>query len=195
MKKVMSLLIAVVICCSVCAVSISEDTGIQMVAGPALDETEDVNLDDMKVGQTAHIGGFGDVVIKSVEWLDWIYSVGEDNHGGRDYYSDMEAEYLVLNVRILNTNKRPMNYLTMMGDVICDYGDGYQFKGWIRQYNEDTDRAYVYDDANISYEINPLYAGRYAICVTLPNICVDSKEPLSVTFTIGNNEFTYIHHR
>lgn len=83
----------------------------------------------------------------------------------------------------------------MIGDIICDYGDGYQFKGWYRQKESDTDAANDwYKDAQENYEIEPLYAGRYLVCVTLPNRVWTTEDPLSVTFTIGGNEFTY-HHR
>ncbi len=197
MKKVMSLLIAFVMCCSVYVLSFAEDTGIQLIGGPVSEEAGDVKLDDMKVGQIAHIEGFGDVEILSAEWKNKFSRVDEygNLYTKYDYISGDEAECFRLNVRILNTNKKPMNYMTMIGDVICNYSDGYEFKGWKRQRNKDTDDSYAFYDVNTSYEITPLYAGRYIICVTLPNLCVDSNEPLSVTFTIGNNEFTYIHHK
>ena len=52
----------------------------------------------------------------------------------------------------------------------------------------------VYQQKDQSHAISPMYRGKYIIVVTLPNDVVKSKKPLSITFKIGDNEFTY-HHR
>lgn len=192
MKKVFAFVLALVMLASVSAVSYASDTGIQMIGGPSSAGSEEsVDLDNFKVGQIAHIDGLGDVEFISAEWIDSFSSPG---YLGDNYRSGEEAEYLRLTIRILNTNKKEKNYLTMINDVLCEYGDGYVFKGWVRQKDKDTDDAQPFDKAETSYDISPLYAGRYIICVTMPNLCVNSDEPLSVSFKIGSSEFTYIYH-
>lgn len=188
MKKLVSLILCLMMVLT--SAALAEDTGIQIIGGPEV-AAEVVNLDDMKVGQVAKIEGLGEVQLLSAEWIDGFASVTQTNSWGYDYKSGPEAQYLRLNIRILNTNFTSKNYHAMFSDVICDYGDGYQFKGWYRQRENDTEDAYVFSDSKFSYDVSPLYAGRYIVCVTLPNVCVDSEEPLSITFKIGENEFTY----
>ncbi len=187
MKRIFAWMLALLILgCSMTA--FADDTGIKVISGEN-EAAETVNLDDMKVGVTAKIEGFGDVTILSAEWKNKL------QYDWSSYLSSgSEAEYLYLEVRILNTQKKAVNYMQMFGDIICDFGDGYQFGGWVRQHRSDEDGSYVYKESSDSYDIGTLYAGRYAVVVTLPNYVVNSKEPLSVTFKIDENEFTY-HHR
>ena len=189
MKKILSMLLVLSMLLTASA-ALAEDTGIQIIGGPEV-AAEVVNLDDMKVGQVAKIEGLGEIQILSAEWIDEFGMVNESGWRGGTYDSGPEAQYLRLNIRILNTNFTSKNYHAMFSDIICDYGDGYQFKGWYRQHEKDTEYAYVFSDSKVSYDVSPLYAGRYMVCVTLPNVCVDSEEPLSITFKIGENEFTY----
>lgn len=192
MKKIIALLLTLLVVGSSMA-ALAEDTGIQIIGGndkPA----EAVNLDNMKVGETVTIDGFGDVTITAAEWCDVIYQYTTSWGSSPRFASGSEAEYLCLEVRILNTQKKAVNYMNMFGDITCDFGDGYQFGGWFRQCSSDKEAASVYSSSSDSYDIGTLYAGRYAVVVTLPNQVVNSKEPLSVTFKIGENEFTY-HHR
>lgn len=184
--------IALLLILSLCSSAFAE--GIQMIGGGNTSSVveNDVDLDNMKVNKTAKIEGFGEVTIIEAGWSD---SLMYTNSYGNAYSwnSGAEADYLFLNVRILNTQKEAKEFLAEFGDVICDYGDGYQFKGWIRQFKKDTDKAHVFEKDTEKYEISPLYAGRYLVVVTLPNIVKESeKEPLSVTFKLGDNDFTYI---
>ena len=190
MKKILSILLILSMLLAAAA-AFAEDTGIQVIGGPSAESTP-VSLDDMKIGKTAKIDGFGDVTILSAEWRDEIaYYPG---YAATYWASGAEAEYLYLKLRILNTQKSARDYAQEIHDIVCDFGDGYQFGGWFRQREDDTDDGYLYKNEKDSYEIAPLYAGQYGVIVTLPNLVVDSKEPLSVTFKIGDNEFTY-HHR
>lgn len=192
MKKVFTWMLALLIMgCSM--IALAEDTGIQIIGGKD-EPAETVNLDNMKVGETAKIEGFGDVTITEADWYNNIENVSYDNYRQPTWKSGSEADYLYLKIRILNTQKKAQNYLNMFGDVVCDFGDGYQFGGWIRQRQNDTDDGELYVSSSDGYDISPLYAGQYGVIVTLPNSVVNSKEPLSVTFKIGENEFTY-HHR
>ena len=192
MKKIIALLLTLLIVGSSMA-ALAEDTGIQIIGGndkPA----EAVNLDNMKVGETAEIEGFGEITITYADWRDSIGYRYSDGYRSLSWKSGAEAEYLYLKIRILNTQKKAQNYLNMFGDVVCEFDDGFQFAGWYRQREEDSDDGYLYESSTDGYDISPLYAGQYGVIVTLPNYVVDSKAPLSVTFKIGENEFTY-HHR
>lgn len=191
MKKFLSMLLILSMLLAAAA-AFAEDTGIQVIGGPSTEESTPVSLDDMKIGKTVKIDGFGDVTILAVEWDDWI-SRRYNSGGSGSWNSGKEAEYLYIKLRILNTQKSARDYAQEFHDIVCDFGDGFQFGGWYRQREDDTD-GYLYEDAKASYEISPLYAGQYGVIVTLPNIVMESKEPLSVTFHIGDNEFTY-HHR
>lgn len=188
MKKFLSMLLILSMLLAAAA-AFAEDTGIQVIGGPSTEESTPVSLDDMKIGKTVKIDGFGDVTILSVEWRDYI-----SKSGGGYWDSGAEAEYLYIKLRILNTQKSARDYAQEFHDIVCDFGDGFQFGGWYRQRKSDTDDGLLYYDAKASYEISPLYAGQYGVIVTLPNFVMESKEPLSVTFHIGDNEFTY-HHR
>ena len=188
MKKFLSMLLILSMLLAAAA-AFAEDTGIQVIGGPSTEESTPVSLDDMKIGKTVKIDGFGDVTILSVEQRDKI----SYNGGWDSWNSGAEAEYLYIKLRILNTQKSARDYAQEFHDIVCDFGDGFQFGGWYRQREDDTN-GYLYKDAKASYEISPLYAGQYGVIVTLPNFVMESKEPLSVTFHIGDNEFTY-HHR
>lgn len=185
MKKLLAMILAFTLFLS-CPAAMASDTGIMIIGGPDSAASDAVDLDDMKVNQAVDIDGFGEVTIVKADWFNHVPK--------SDFSSGDEAEYLCIEVRILNTQKKAQNYHPMFGDIICDYGDGFQFKGWYRQRKSDTDNSYWYYNAQDNYEIDPLYAGRYLICVTLPNRVWTTEDPLSVTFTIGENEFTY-HHR
>lgn len=187
MKKFLSMMLILSMLLAA-AVAFAEDTGIQVIGGPSTEESTPVSLDDMKIGKTVKIDGFGDVTILSADWCNGLYNTGNT------WYSGDEAEYLYIRLRILNTQKSARDYAQEFHDIVCDFGDGFQFGGWYRQRKSDTDDGRLYNDAKASYEISPLYAGQYAVVVTLPNLVMESKEPLSVTFHIGENEFTY-HHR
>lgn len=192
MKKI--LLMLLILSMMLTATAFADDTGIQVIGGPSTESTP-VSMDDMKIGKTVKIDGFGDVTIMSAEWCDKIDYRIENSSSWDRWYSKDEAEYLYIKLRILNTQKSAYDYAQEIHDIVCDFGDGYQFGGWYRQREDDTDSGYLYENEKTSYEIAPLYAGQYGVIVTLPNLVVESKEPLSVTFKIGDNEFTYHHRR
>lgn len=195
MKKLLAMILVLAVILS-CPAAMASDTGIMIIGGPESAASDAVDLDDMKVNQTVDIDGFGEVTIVKADWADRLPNVSPGSYNS--WEAGKEAKYLYIEIRILNTQKKAQNYHPMFGDIICDYGDGFQFKGWYRQKNSDVDDGSSdvrwYKDAQENYEIEPLYAGRYLVCVTLPNRVWSTEDPLSVTFTIGENEFTY-HHR
>lgn len=195
MKKILSLLLILSMLLG-CAAAIAEDTGIQVIGGSEA-EAETVNLDDWKEGDTAEISGFGNITLVSCEFTDTIpYSVYLDQYdygkAKKSFKSGSSADYLRIRIYILNTQKKPFDFYKVFGDeIICTFGDDYKFGGWARQERKEGDRIWVmYESKDSSYAIESLYDGYFDVVVTLPNYVVSSKEPLSVTFSIGDNEFT-----
>lgn len=188
MKKI--LLMLLILSMMLTATAFADDTGIQVIGGPE-PEAETVNMDDWKEGDTVKISDFADITLESVKFVDSIRGGGEWGWTDSCYASGSESEYLRIRLFVLNTKKNAFNYLKVFGDVICDFGDGYQYAGWKRQELKYYDKEWIlYEKADQSYDISPLYSGYFDVVVTLPNYVVESKEPLSVTFTIGENEFT-----
>lgn len=200
MKKIISLLL-ILILLTAYSFCIAEDTGIQVIGGPEI-ETETVNLDDWKVGETAVIPGFGDITLLEADIFNEIaYDI--DAWGDYSYFdSGVEADYLYLKIDILNTQTNAYNYYKVINEVVCSYDDMYKFGGWVRQVrHQQMDTFYCKGDYYLPYykssdtfDIQPMYRGQYIICVTIPNDVVNGKAALNVTFKIGENEFTY-HHR
>jgi hypothetical protein len=188
MKKILSLVLAAVLLlgCSVTFAEGGDDTGIQMIGGSQDDAAGAVNLDDWKESETAEIPDFANITLVSVKFQDKI----EVDPWTR-FESGAQAEYLRIRMHFLNTKKTAFNFLNVFGDVICNFGEGYQFGGWKRQeWLRNNKEWYVCEKAEDCSDIDPLYEGYFDVMVTLPNYVVESKEPLSVTFTIGQSEFT-----
>lgn len=47
------------------------------------------------------------------------------------------------------------------------------------------------EERSLNYEIQPFYEGYFLVGGDLPNLVVRSKEPLRLTFNIGEHEITY----
>lgn len=193
MKKILVSILLFVICLSV---AYADDTGIQIIGAPE-ETAETINMDDMKAGDTASIAGFADITLLSAEFVDFIptdaFSDGFYNNGrGADNIdSGSKADFLRIRLNILNTQKKPFDFLEVFGDVLCVFNDEYEFGGWSRQENKEHDQYWVmYPKSDQSYPIDTLYEGRFDVVVTLPNYVVESKQALSVSFSIGENEFT-----
>ena len=197
MKKILSMLLILSMLMG-CSVAVAEDTGIQVIGGPE-EATETVNLDDWKEGDVAEISGFGNIQLVSFSFVDSIpYEVyinsswNSDGATKESFNSGSTADYLRIRIYILNTQKNAFDFYKVFGDeIICTFGDDYKFGGWARQERKVGDRFWVmYQNKDTSYAIGSLYDGYFDVVVTLPNYVVNSKEPLSVTFSIGDNEFT-----
>ena len=188
MKKILSVLLVLsMLFASVGYALADDDTGVLMIGGPEDEAAGAVNLDDWKESETAEIPDFANITLVSVKFVDTI----DYNSGRYCFESGVQAEYLRIRMHFLNTKKTAFNFLNVFGDVICNFGEGYQFGGWKRQeWLRNNKDWYVYQKADQSHELDPLYEGYFDVMVTLPNYVVESKEPLSVTFTIGQSEFT-----
>lgn len=188
--------------------------GIQMIGSPGVDITP-VSLDNMKVGESVTIDGYGIITITKVKIADHMNYYNKDSTsinrswgGASRINAGREAMFYAIMVDIINLSHSPVNFLKDCS-VIATYNDTYQFSGWAHQFNwnngydsritdgglGDDSREiskYTYiNDAN-QFEINSMYAGHYVFGVTLPNAVIEREEPLSIVITIGGNELTYI---
>ena len=127
------------------------------------------------------------MTLVSADFKDYIQN--NNNY----FESGNEADYLMLVIEILNTQTVDVNIHRLIDSGVCIYDDTYQFGTWMRQYKV-LDRICLYKQKDDSHDISPMYRGKYAVVATLPNDVVNGQKPLSVTFKIGENEFTY-HHR
>ena len=178
-----------------CFSAMAEDTGVQVIGGPET-EVNTVKLDDFKKDDKISIPGFAEITLCSIEYVDVIETSYTFWSSGGGYAptkleSGSQAQYLVICLYILNTQKVPFNFKDVFGEVICEFDNDYQFGGWSRQERKIDDRKWVmYPESDDSYAISSLYGGYFDIVVTLPNYVVNEKKPLSVCFLIGDSEFT-----
>ena len=106
-KTLVSLLMVIAITLSCYAADNS--MGIQMIGGPGVDTTP-VSLDNMKVGETVTIDGYGRITITEVGTIDIIdyYQQGKrniDDRGNdnrRRENSGAEAEFYIVKMDIVN---------------------------------------------------------------------------------------------
>lgn len=190
MRKLICVFMAVMMIMLTGVHACADDTGVMVIGGPE-SEAETVNLDDIQKDQTVKIAGFGDIKM-SWQFVDYIPTgLYESGDVSQSLESGLDAEYLCICINILNTQKTEVDFKSLFGDVVCTFGDGYQFAGWVRQERRVHDTYWTMcESADSHYAIASLYDGYFDVVVTLPNYVVESKEPLSVTFSIGDNEFT-----
>ena len=164
---------------------------------------------DLKPKAAAELSDWGLISCERAVFQDSLgyYREGErevyDSYG--DYYqSQVEAEFALVYISILNLKNTPVNFQDTC-EVKVVYNDEYEFKGWCYQRNYDNA---VYDDAPVpgdkgnqnqnwvineadNFPIQPLFAGHYILGCTLPNAVVEGKEPLQLIAKIRGEEIVY----
>ena len=160
------------------------EMGVQLISGPE-EETEPVSLDDFKLNADARIDGYGILTGTSFDFVGDLIRVSN----GIDYHSGEEAEFALLRMDILNTEKTSRNFLAAC-EVSVIYDDAYEYGGWCYQYNYDKHKERVLD-SNDFFGIDPMYTGHYCFGCTLPNAVVNSKAPLKMIIKLDGNEITY----
>ena len=157
---------------------------IQLISAPQT-ESEPVTLDDFKLGIDVTIDGYAVINGVSFEYVDrlgWInYFYAGDSSGA-------EADFAILHLDILNTTKTTKDYLKS-GTVTVIFDDGYEYAGWIRQYDYNVSKVDIIHDG--SFGIDPMYTGHYCFGCTLPNAVINSKAPLKMIIKIDDHEITY----
>lgn len=181
MKKLVCLLFVLMLLCVTSAFA----EGVQLIDAPQpAVEQEPVDMDNIKLGREIPIEGYGVITPLTCEWKD---EIKWDRPG---YYYDTwqsgaEAEYIVLTMEILNTQYAECNFVQNC-EVTGAFGDGYVFGGWHRQHISSVDER-LKGNATDSFAIAPLYKGKYAFILTLPNFVKDSTEPLSITVKMNDD--------
>lgn len=182
MKKI---LVAILVLMTLLAATTALAEGVVVLSSPKTVETEQVSMDDIKIGKAITVDGYGVITPTKADWADRL-----DVDGYYSFESGKEAEYFVLTVEILNTKYEAACQLEGC-EVKADFGDGYVFGGWCRQYESSVSNRLKHDKG-VFFEIDPLYIGKYAFVVTLPNFVKDSTDPLSITVKLTEDvELTY----
>lgn len=190
MKRLLSLILALVMVLSLPGLAFAADVGVQQIGGGEEEETEPVSLDDLKINQEVEIEGWGILTLTSFEFANrFDYFDKEFRTYACEYDSGNEADYALLRMDITNTTKKDKDYLTEV-EVKVIYDDDYEFKGWCYQYDFDRSVNRVLHKDN-QFVIEPLYQGHYLFGCTLPNAVVNGKKPLQMIITIDGNELIY----
>ena len=187
MKKIFSILLVLFMLLTASA-ALAEDIGIQIIGGPEA-EQETVCLDDFKVGDTAVIDGYGEIGFVNARWTDFINGQGQNS-----YNAQKGAIYLQLQFDILNTHRGQYNYYDDFSEIICTYDSDYQFGGWLREHVNNSEDVLLWEEEGSPVDM--MYRGKYSVVVTLPmdvyTRVTEEGKPLTVSFKLGENEFTYI---
>lgn len=212
MKRIAALIIALMLV--LVQFGAIAEMGVQIIGGPET-ETEPVSLDDIKLDATVDIDGYGEITPTSFRTVDELLSYRAGTKYIQDeanywddycvyYSSGVEADYCLLNMDILNTQMRAVDFIDGC-TVVVTSDDSYQFAGWAYQYNYNNENYSNHnsgcgiDDANTTcvidpsdnFPIDPMYIGHYVFGCTLPNRVISAKTPLKMVITIGGNEITY----
>ena len=171
-----------------------DDMGVVVLKAPETEEAVSGSQDDMVLKAPVEVKNFGTVTIKSCDVYDALKKMTFSTYD-YDVISGADADYLVLNVDILNTQTKDVNYLSdykVSGKVVFD--DVYEYGIWFHQQNyndkhgEELDR-YAADDRQLA--VGPMYLGHYMIGCTLPNAVINSDAPLSFHIFFGDTEIVY----
>ena len=200
MKKLILLLVFALLLVSTAAA----EMGVQIIKNTAV---EAVSLDDLKLEATVEVDDFGEITLTACKFLDEVFQFKQGQttvpNNWTGFYSGQDAEFLVLQADILNTNHESIDYLKDC-TVRVIFNDSAEFGGWSYQYNWDNGtKDYDWGINNGSqnkeffvhrddqYPIDSWYMGHFCFGCTLPNAVVTRKEPLRVEITIGDVEMTY----
>lgn len=206
MKRITTLIIALML--MVIQFGAFAEMGVQVIGGPDVD-AEPVSLDDLKLNIEADIPGFCTLVATSYEVVDALgyYREGQITVKDKDddfYVSGNDADFAILRIDITNTGFTANDFLKD-ASVTVFFDEDYQYGGWFYQYNYDN-YSYHYDwtdhanwhqntewviNSKDQFAIGPMYQGHYCFGCTLPNAVLQSKKPLRMVITLGENEITY----
>lgn len=207
MKKILSILLVLFMLLTASA-AMAEGMGVQVIGGNEA-EMQTVSLDDIQLNVAIDVPDNCSFTPTSFQYVDMlraykegVYYVRYLNDHCDTYLSGEEAEYAMLRMDILNTQTRPVDFLSEVEvKVVSD--DKYEFAGWAYQYNYNNtyntnnerelagaNKEYVINAAD-RFAIDPMYTGHYVFGCTLPNAVVNGKTPLRIEITFAGNEITY----
>ena len=199
MKKLLSLVLAVILALSLGTQVLALDLGVIQIGGPGEESSHaEPGSMEIKLNDTLAIDGWGEITLTKVEFRD-SFSLFIDEGWWEDYYAGMEADYLVIYLDIINTGLTAHDFMagalsnadtTPMVKVV--YKEVYEYKGKGFQVNQDwDDDGLIGLDSDLNYPVEPMYVGHYMFVCKLPNAVIERKDSLSVTFCVDENDFTY----
>ena len=154
---------------------------------------EALYLDDLVLGAEYDVEGFGILKLNACSFADKLWHLdGKGYSGSGDKYvykSGADAEYLLLQIGIVNTGMEPRRYLPGVAVKAVSAGR-YEFEGWAHQYDWNKSKDSVLPEA-LNFEIGMMYEGHYVFGCTLPNAVVNGDTPLRIELTIGGHRFVY----
>ncbi len=186
MKKLVTLLLSLLMLLSAAC---AQDMGVQLIGGPT-PSPESTSLDDFHLQTPIEIEGWG--IVEGIKYsvVDIFKRVyRSDTNWTEDIRSGNEAQYVILQLDILNTALKGKNFLESFS-VKLIYDEVYEYGGW--GYQVDTNRnteAPVTESMN--FPIDPMYEGHYWFGCTLPNAIIESTKPLQMIITIDQQEIIY----
>ena len=189
MKRILCATLAFLMLLGAAGTALAADIVVQVI-GEMEEETESVNLDDLKLKTEAEIDGWGIITLTEFDFIDSFHQYRENSTNYSAFNSGAEADYAYLRVDILNTALKSKDFLANVS-VKAVYDDVYIFNGWY--YQSDFDKSYPKYalHPNNQFAIDPLYLGHFIFGCTLPNAVVSSDKPLALIITIDGNEITY----
>ena len=178
MKKVLSLLLALVMCLSLCACG-GDASGGGIGGGTTT----------YKIYDTASTDAV-EVKLKSVSYEDEYYIKGKSDAVPANGYTFVVIEFSVKNIGKTDLDYFPLpsgNYTYIPGAIVCvDYNDGYTF--WLDDVKGKNGVTYDENDLYTNYptlnELKPLgETATYKVAICVPYEVVDNTEaPLLIKF-------------
>ena len=101
MKKLLSLVLAVILALSLGTQVLALDLGVIQIGGPGEESSHaEPGSMEIKLNDTLAIDGWGEITLTKVEFRD-SFSLFIDEGWWEDYYAGMEADYLVIYLDII----------------------------------------------------------------------------------------------
>lgn len=198
MKKLLSLVLASLLVLSLGTPALALDLGVIQIGGPEEETSTNVEPGSMeiKLNDTLTIDGWGEITLTKADYYD-SYMLYSSEGWWHDYYSGVEAEYVVVYLDVVNTGLKAHDFLAEASSsstpaVKVVYKDVYEYEGAGYQVNQDWDEdGLIGLNPDLDFPIEPMYVGHYMFVCKLPNAVVERKDSLSMIFTMDENEFTY----
>ena len=205
MKKLLSLLLAVILVLALTAPAMAVDMGVVQIGGPEEEVPETAveftphdagDSTEIKLNETIDIPDWGEITVTKVDVFD-SYRLYYKKGWSDEYESGVEADFVILYLDIVNTGLVPHDYLAeapaySMPVVRVVYKDAYEYEGKAFQVNQDWNSdGLIGMESDLNYPIKPMYVGHYMFLCKLPNAVIERKDSLRMTFIIDENSFTY----
>lgn len=145
-------------------------------------EKENKKENIIKVGDVVKIEDKFEINLKSIKFSEKV--LPDDTSGFYTYFEAEEGQiYIEIDTDIKNLQKTDV-MVDEIGSLEVDYNNGYKYNAFLKPESSKTGFSY----ANIT-AISPLKTLGVRWLVDVPLEVKDSKEPIVLTFTIGDETF------